>query len=141
MKARHGEAASTYSGRKETPEYRTWRIMRSRCRDQSKPLYFGMGVDPRWDTFEHFLEDMGRKPSPAHSIDRIDGSKGYGPGNCRWATPLEQSQNLRTVHLVTFRGETMSVSALARRFGLKPTTLHERLRRGWEIERAVGLCA
>lgn len=132
---RHAESSS--SSRKETPEYRAWRIMRSRCRDPRRAHHFGLKVAKRWDVFENFLADMGRKPSPRHTLDRKDGTKGYSPSNCRWATPLEQQQNTRKTKLVTFRGETLSVSAWARRFGVKPTTLHERLRRGWTMKKAV----
>lgn len=75
--------------------------MKGRCHHPATRdyhLYGGRGIRvcARWESsFEAFLTDMGRKPSPKHSIDRINPDGDYEPGNCRWATPLEQSANRR----------------------------------------------
>lgn len=88
-----------------TPEHRVWRGMQERCynaRRQDWPDYGGRGITvcDRWrDSFETFLADMGPRPSPKHSVDRIDNAKGYEPGNCRWATATEQARNRRNVKL------------------------------------------
>lgn len=82
------------------PLYRTWLAMRNRCqnpRSQDWPLYGGRGISvcDRWDDFALFAADMGPKPTPKHSIDRINSNGNYEPANCRWATVAEQHANRR----------------------------------------------
>jgi hypothetical protein len=86
----------------ETREYTSWLMMRRRCLRPTHidyPRYGGRGIkiDPRWDVFENFLADMGPRPD-RHSLDRIDNNADYGPSNCRWASPLEQSRNRSCVY-------------------------------------------
>ena len=82
-----------------TLTYRTWRAMKARCAPTAPAhaYYYdrGIGVCARWSEYKAFLADMGHRPSPRHSIDRIDNDKGYEPGNCRWATKSEQERNKR----------------------------------------------
>jgi hypothetical protein len=84
--------------------------------------------------FLAFYSDMGPRPSPKHSIDRIDNDGHYGPENCRWATKLEQNRNKRTNVGV---GPYRSISAAAESVGIRPRTLSARLKRGWSVERAL----
>lgn len=87
-------------GLRKTPEYKTWQNMLNRCRNEKSPDYKyyggrGIVVCERWRSFKHFLEDMGKKPHPTYSIDRINNNGNYEPSNCRWATKKEQSINTR----------------------------------------------
>ena len=92
----------TTHGRSYTPEYRTWHSMKARCSPTAtgkhRRNYYerGIRVCQRWlNSFENFFEDMGERPSPMHSIDRIDNDGNYEPSNCRWSTPVEQIANQR----------------------------------------------
>lgn len=90
----------TSHGLSKTPEYKSWAQMKYRCNpdsdDESNWRYRAakITVCERWmNSFEAFLKDMGNKPSPEHSIDRIEPSGNYEPGNCKWSTPTEQNNN------------------------------------------------
>lgn len=81
-------------------EYNSWRSMWRRCTDESyKDFKYwggrGITVCQEWEDINVFISDMGRKPSPSHSLDRIDNDKGYYKDNCRWATQSEQAKNIR----------------------------------------------
>lgn len=116
--------------------------MLRRCTNPSDvawPYYGGRGITvcERWQSFEQFLEDMGPRPSDAHSIDRIDGNRGYEPGNCRWATKKEQSRNMRRNRMLTLKGVTKPLAAWADTSGINHKTILARLRGGWTIEDAL----
>ena len=84
-----------------TPEYSSWISMKGRCKykgTRSYEHYGGRGISvcERWlNSFEAFYADMGNKPSPRHSLDRIDVNGNYKPSNCKWSTPSEQAFNRR----------------------------------------------
>lgn len=131
----HGNAPRGH----QSQEYSTWLNMRQRCSRESNDdyaLYGGRGIKVcrRWEeSFSAFLSDMGPKPVPDLSIDRKDSDGDYEPGNCRWATAIEQANNTRTNRRITYAGETRTLAEWARRAGLPYNTLRRRLNRGWSI--------
>lgn len=130
---------------KTSPEYHTWSAMIKRCHnpnDKSFGRYGGRGITvcEAWQrSFQVFLADMGRRPTPGHSIDRIDNSKGYEPGNCRWATIKEQNRNRRGVIKLTYRGITKTLPEWAEDCGLSADTLRQRIADNWTTEEALSL--
>jgi len=81
------------------PLYYTWKQMRQRCtnpRNHTWPRYGALGVTvcERWSSFDNFAADMGERPD-GMSLDRINPFGNYEPGNCRWATPVQQARNKR----------------------------------------------
>jgi hypothetical protein len=98
-KDRRPDCARTH-GRRYCPEYNTWAGMHSRCENPKEAGYKNYGgrgitVCERWRSFENFYADVGDRPSPKHSIDRINNDGNYEPGNVRWATRTEQNRNRR----------------------------------------------
>lgn len=98
----------------KTPEYKSWACMKSRCsnnRDKEKYASYGgrgIRVCRRWvNSFENFYEDMGPIPTKGYTLDRIDVNGNYCKGNCRWASPEEQTRNRRNTILVSVKGRTM----------------------------------
>jgi hypothetical protein len=86
-------------GMSATREYKSWLKMLERCRDPNNNRYKyyggrGIKVYKLWLKFEKFYADMGQRPI-GKTLDRIDVNADYKPGNCRWATPLEQRHNRR----------------------------------------------
>ena len=136
---RHGHC----SGPVNTAEHRTWSAIKLRCKGSSKnkdkARYYdrGIRVCSRWEIFENFLEDMGPRPSPQHSIDRIDVNGNYCPENCRWATQKEQCRNRANTRYITLDGVTKSTSEWAEERGYEKSLILARLRRGWSDEKAV----
>jgi DNA-directed RNA polymerase sigma subunit (sigma70/sigma32) len=98
-----------------------------RCKGTKDKNYGGRGikVTERWRDFTNFLADMGEIP-PGKSLDRIDNNGHYEPGNCRWATPLEQSSNQRTnCFLISQAGERKTMAEWAKTLGLSRQRIHQ----------------
>ncbi len=135
-------------GYSEPPEYRVWCTMRERCSNPKNHKYIsygarGIAVCDRWLDFGNFIADMGLRPSPCHSIDRINNDGNYEPGNCRWATPKEQANNRRprknTTQFipVTISGVTCTVIEWSKINGISISTATRRIESGWSPNIAV----
>lgn len=139
-KRRHGGAI----GGKSSPEYTAWVSMRVRCAAQpGDPHYLGYAakgivVCDRWmNDFQAFLSDMGKKPSPLHSLDRIDNDGPYSPKNCRWATSKQQARNKGNNKWVEWNGVTKTIAEWAEITGHPHQRIYARLRMGWSVEHAM----
>lgn len=126
---------------KKGAEYGVWGAMRSRCTLPSQkcfPHYGGRGIKvcERWQTFANFIADMGLRPTPKHTLDRINTNGDYEPNNCRWATRREQMRNTRKSKMLEYRGETRSLSEWVQLLGLSYPMVAARLKRGRSIEEA-----
>ena len=105
--------------------------MRSRCDRKTDPAYpnyggRGIRVCDRWQIFENFLQDMGPMPD-GMELDRIDVNGHYEPGNCRWATVIEQARNKRNSLHIEFNGQTKCLKAWAEELGIGYHTLYRRV--------------
>ena len=110
--------------------YTSWTNMRARCNNPTSDRYpfygaRGIRVCKRWDSFKSFMEDMGPRPSKAHSIDRIDNNGHYEPGNCRWATKKEQARNRRSSKFLEHGGVSKTAAEWAELAGVSQSTLCE----------------
>lgn len=121
-------------GWRNTPEYAAWIGMRRRCKNPERkdyPRYGGRGIRvcAEWDTsFGAFINDMGARPGPGYSIDRINHDGHYEPGNVRWATAQQQTENRSNARVVCYLGETLPIGDWAVRLGIDYYTLWQRLR-------------
>lgn len=133
---------SATTGRVNKSEYVSWTEMKSRCTNPKASFFSyyggrGIKVCDRWmNSFTAFMEDMGEKPSPSHTLDRIDSNGDYTPENCRWATRKEQLRNTSRTVLIEFRGEVKCRTDWAASLGMSAHTLRYRIRE-WGIERAM----
>lgn len=132
MKRRHGLSY--------LPEYRIWQAMVQRCTNpahQAYPNYGGRGITvcAQWlDSPAQFIEDMGRRPSARHEIDRKDNDKGYEPGNCRWTTRKVNARNRRSSRMVVLNGQSRPLVEWCEVFGIPADTAKMRLDAGWTPE-------
>ena len=124
-----------------TRVYRIWCNMLTRCTNPNVPHYEryggrGITVCERWNSFDHFLEDMGEPPDGL-TIDRLNNDGNYEPGNCAWATALSQARNKHNTIKLTFDGLTLTLVEWAKRLGIKYPTLKKRYHQKWPIEKML----
>jgi hypothetical protein len=127
-------------------EHRTWRAMHERCYQRTHVAYDryggrGIRVCDAWtgpNGYVQFLNHMGRRPSPKHSIDRIDPDGNYSPSNCRWSTLVEQANNKRNNRRIEAFGRTQTLAQWSAEFGVSESLIRARIGRlRWPAERAV----
>jgi hypothetical protein len=130
-------------GKSNTREYGIWAGMIGRCSNKNIASFKDYGakgimVCGKWRAFSGFWEDMMSGYADNLTIDRIDSDGDYEPGNCRWATMLEQQNNKTNNKKITLNGETMNISQWTRKMGLPPGTVWNRIYiGGWSPERAI----
>jgi hypothetical protein len=123
-------------GKTNTPEYKAWQGMKDRCNNKQNAEYKNYGargvkVCEEWkNNFETFLKHVGKRPTNKHSIDRIDNDGNYEPGNVRWATDKEQTNNRRLS--VEFEGKTISCKDLGLELKLDRETVRILVNSGWD---------
>jgi hypothetical protein len=92
-------------GMSETPEYHSYLSAKGRCQNPKNHAYAnygGRGIKFRFEFFEEFFAAVGRKPSPEHTLDRINNEGNYESGNLRWSLPQEQVENRRIKRIENF---------------------------------------
>jgi hypothetical protein len=133
----HGEGG-------KTAEYEAWQGILSRCYNKNKkhyPRYGGRGIrvcDQWINSYEHFLADVGRRPSSMHSLDRFPDNDGnYEPGNVRWATDKQQANNKSNNRILEIYGKKMTMSEWSDISGIHVSVILRRLTKGWSRKSAV----
>ncbi len=125
-----------------TKTFKSWESMKQRCLNEHAPdyhMYGGRGIKvcDRWiNSFDNFLADMGDRPMDK-SLDRIEVNGDYSPDNCRWATREEQEQNKRKTLRFSAFGDIKTVHEWAKQYNLSPRVIIERIKVGWDAEKAL----
>jgi hypothetical protein len=138
---RHGHASRGHRSR----EYQIWVGMIARCHNEKHTSYRdyggrGITVGARWlDSFVLFLADMGKCPSPGHTLDRRNNNLGYFKKNCRWVTQRVQGRNRRDNVFLTANSETLVLTEWAERLGVSENALRLRKAKGWSDAEIVGV--
>lgn len=128
-------------GMTSSATHRVWIGMMGRCYVKTNSRYSryggkGITVCKEWHDFTNFLRDMGERPD-GMSIDRIDNSKGYQPGNCRWATLVGQANNKTNNRMVEVNGESKTLAMWCAEKNMPYFSVVRRIKRGWSVERAL----
>ncbi len=136
----HGD---TSRKRPQSKEYQARKGILTRCYNPKSKSYAdygarGITVCQRWrDSFEAFLQDVGRAPGPKYTIERIRNSGNYEPWNVCWATRTAQARNTRRNRILTIGDKSMPMAAWAELYKIDPLRVKARLDQGWTPERAL----
>ena len=125
--------------------YDTWSKMMHRCYNTNNKHYAdyggrGITVDTHWHNIIQFYNDMGDKPTPYHTIERINNDGSYNPKNCKWGTRKEQANNRRKPknrRFLTYNNTTHDIAEWAVLCNISIKTLQKRIRVGWSAQRAL----
>lgn len=122
--------------------YSTWNSMIGRCTNpkyDSWNNYGGRGITvcDRWLLFDNFYEDMGDRPLPGLSLERVDNDAGYSPENVVWANSNTQARNKRNTLFLSLNGKRKSLAEWAEITGFKPMTIRKRMVSGWSDEETL----
>jgi len=136
-------------GMAKTNFYRVWALMKNRCLSKKSNSYKNYGkrgikVCKKWISFDNFYNDMYKSYLEHYDrhegntfLERTNNNDNYYKENCRWATMLEQQNNTRKNHKITYNGITLNLSQWARKLGIKRTTLQQRITAyHWPISKA-----
>lgn len=127
-----------HSGKVRSVEYNTWMNLKQRCSNRKRrghENYKNIKVCRRWlNSFENFLEDMGKRPDPKLTIERKNNKRGYGPNNCIWATRKEQCRNFRRNVWIEHNGLRMIVTDWAIELGATTTMIKHHIKKGKSFE-------
>ena len=144
-----GRKPANYShGKTNHYLYSTWAGIKSRCYNPNATSYryygaVGVAMCDDWKCnfssfYNYVIDTLGDRPSARFTIDRIDVSRDYEPGNIRWADWDVQSNNARSNIRLTFRGETLTLSQWCQKLNLKYQTVRDRVvKLAWSVERAL----
>lgn len=142
-RAREMGRANKRHGMTNTPEFRTWTALISRCmnpKDYRYKRYGGRGITvcERWlESFENFVKDVGEQPFVGAELDRKNNDGNYEPKNCHWVTSKENNNNRSSNRVINFAGESKTLTEWAEQKQINPATLRVRLEAGWPIEKAL----
>jgi hypothetical protein len=123
-------------------EYASYHQMIRRCYEPKHNRFHryggrGITVCDRWRySFQNFIADMGQCPVGL-SLERVDKDGNYEPGNCKWATRIEQANNRHTNRLISYNGKMQSLAMICRECGVRYGRIVQRLKRGWSIEKSL----
>lgn len=129
-------------GLSNTYEYLCWIGIKARIKNadgnHSQYVLKGITMDEEWQiSFEAFLSHIGNAPTRKHTVDRIDNSGNYEPGNVRWATRKEQNRNLDKNVILEYNGEKKCAAEWSEIFGFKENLIYNRLKAEWPVEKIL----
>jgi hypothetical protein len=134
------QAVTTHGDSQRCPEYLAYASAKSRCTNPNVKNYRdygGRGIQFRFSSYQEFIQHIGYRPTPRHTLDRIENHGHYEIGNVRWVTWSQQQRNKRNSRLITWQGETKPLAAWSEALGITQVALHQRFSRGWSVEKTL----